>query len=326
MAATALQKAQATQIYAGLGLWPKDVMAGLVAGQLAEDGIYPDAGAAFEAAADGPQPVRDYSPDQPRDPQGRWTEGGGGASSTATHAHPEESWLTTIGRVSSALNPISPAEAAEINPEEEMEKKGTGGPPLPTEEALKPPLLPILGPQLQTLTGSTSLTPVGGAVSPPSSLLTAKRPPAPSPLSARPSIDPTLLARPGYQGAALRPSTSIAIEDLPQSTWTLEQWGLDAAPPGILSPGPFARYCIPAGPSASPSTEQQFFINWLGNQYGCHTCGTRVSGLQSGNWIGDHLPITKLIVPGRQQYYFPQCQTHSRQQGGFVRAMRKTMP
>ena len=84
-AATALQKAQATSIYAGLGLWPKDVMAGLVAGQLAEDGIYPDAGAAFEAAEidDSQQPVRDYSPDQPRDPQGRWTEGGGGGAFAA---------------------------------------------------------------------------------------------------------------------------------------------------------------------------------------------------------------------------------------------------
>ena len=55
-AATALQKAQVTGIYAGLGLWPKDVMAGLVAGQFAEDGVYPDAGAAFEAAEkDEPQ-------------------------------------------------------------------------------------------------------------------------------------------------------------------------------------------------------------------------------------------------------------------------------
>ena len=41
-AAVALQKAQATQIYAGLGLWPTEVMAGLAAGQLAEDRTYPN--------------------------------------------------------------------------------------------------------------------------------------------------------------------------------------------------------------------------------------------------------------------------------------------
>ena len=148
-ASTALQKAQATGIYAGLGLWPKAVMAGLVAGQLAEDGIYPDAGAAFAAEEpDEPQqPVRDYSPDQPRDPQGRGSEGGGGTSarrseSTAGESgtaetprsltiHPRASVVPTssgareravsgvgsglLAKLGSALefiNPISPAHAA----------------------------------------------------------------------------------------------------------------------------------------------------------------------------------------------------------------------
>jgi hypothetical protein len=48
-AAIALQKAQATQIYAGLGLWPVEVTAGLARGQLAEDGTYPNAEASFAA-------------------------------------------------------------------------------------------------------------------------------------------------------------------------------------------------------------------------------------------------------------------------------------
>lgn len=39
----ALQKAQATQIYAGLNLWPAATTARLVQAQLAEDGTYPGA-------------------------------------------------------------------------------------------------------------------------------------------------------------------------------------------------------------------------------------------------------------------------------------------
>ena len=77
-AAVALQKAQATQIYAGLNLWPREVMAGLVAGQLVEDGTYPNVEKLFGETGDGTQPVQDYSPDQPRDPDGRWASGENG--------------------------------------------------------------------------------------------------------------------------------------------------------------------------------------------------------------------------------------------------------
>ena len=67
-AATALQKAQATGIYAGLGLWPKDVMAGLVAGQLAEDGIYPDAGIVLSDDVTGARNADDLSSSRPAIP------------------------------------------------------------------------------------------------------------------------------------------------------------------------------------------------------------------------------------------------------------------
>ena len=79
-AALALSKAQATQIYAGLGLWPTAVTARLVEAQLAADGTYPNAAALFaEGGAPPATPTVDFDPDQPRDGRGQWTSVGAGA-------------------------------------------------------------------------------------------------------------------------------------------------------------------------------------------------------------------------------------------------------
>ena len=79
-AAIALQKAQATQIYAGLKLWPAAVTARLVEAQLVQDGTYPNAAAAFAEgeAAEGASasPTLDYDPSEPRDLRGRWSRNG----------------------------------------------------------------------------------------------------------------------------------------------------------------------------------------------------------------------------------------------------------
>jgi hypothetical protein len=103
-------------------------MAGLVAGQLAEDGIYPDAGAAFEAAETdaAQQAVQDYSPDQPRDPQGRWSEANGSASESAVEAH-QQAAPTTIpttlthlesvpAEVQRHSSPLEPSPSSEVSP------------------------------------------------------------------------------------------------------------------------------------------------------------------------------------------------------------------
>ena len=93
-AAVALSKAQATAVYAGLNLWPASVTADLVRAQLVEDGTYPNAAAVLardvaESEAATPATVRpgwaqptvaDFDPAQPRDPDGRWTAGGGNSA------------------------------------------------------------------------------------------------------------------------------------------------------------------------------------------------------------------------------------------------------
>ncbi|RYC32511.1 DUF1073 domain-containing protein [Lichenibacterium minor] len=87
-AALALSRAQATQVYAGLKLWPAEVTAKLVEAQLIADRTYPNAATVFaEDGTAGDQvtadafPVRPgFNPAQPRAPDGRWTAEGGSSS------------------------------------------------------------------------------------------------------------------------------------------------------------------------------------------------------------------------------------------------------
>ncbi len=92
-AALALTKAQATQIYAGLGLWPAAVTAKLVEAQIVADGTYPNAAEVF-AEQDGevvidarevgevPRASGGSWPEEtePRDWHGRWTTGAEGSA------------------------------------------------------------------------------------------------------------------------------------------------------------------------------------------------------------------------------------------------------
>ena len=113
----ALAKAQATQIYVGLGLWPAETTARLVESQLIEEGVYPNAQAIFAEAgqadtadpedANGGAPsggVLDFFPAQPRDPQGRWTARGG-AGGEKPYAGPHAPDGTPVTPAASADDP-----------------------------------------------------------------------------------------------------------------------------------------------------------------------------------------------------------------------------
>lgn len=131
-AAIALQKAQATQVYAGLGLWPAAVTARLVEAQLVQDGTYPNAAAVFAEGevAEGAKasPTLDYDPSEPRDRRGRWRHGGPTASAAAGaptsggsgtgHDQPGSlAWLLNL------LNPVGMAQAQTIPPEEPIRRR-----------------------------------------------------------------------------------------------------------------------------------------------------------------------------------------------------------
>jgi hypothetical protein len=90
-----------------------------------------------------------------------------------------------------------------------------------------------------------------------------------------------------------------------------------------IGPGPFAGESIPArGPGYNFTPAERREINRIGAEFGCHTCGTRVPGTPSGNFVLDHQPSSGLNFAGRDQRLFPHCLMCSWRQGGWVRSMR----
>ena len=166
-ATVALQKAQATQVYAGLNLWPAAVTARLVQAQLAEDGTYPNAAATFaEAGQASAVPSSDarrtadafpigagFSPDQPRDWHGRWIIGTG----VAANKH---------------LDPLILINADDVKREMKKESEESGiAPPEGSEE------LPLLDP-------TPKLAPDGALRAPPFVLTSPSKPNPPASPSA----------------------------------------------------------------------------------------------------------------------------------------------
>ena len=93
---------------------------------------------------------------------------------------------------------------------------------------------------------------------------------------------------------------------------------LGAKAPGktsTLKPGPYKHESIP-GHYGRLTAEEQRRINELFKKHGCHTCGTKKPGTQSGNAIGDHQPPQSL---GEPEQILPQCIDCMRTQGGEVR-------
>src|SRR5690606_33812238 len=91
----------------------------------------------------------------------------------------------------------------------------------------------------------------------------------------------------------------------------------------LLNPGPYRKESIPASGEIVSKSEREI-IQVLGNKYGCHSCGTKVS--PGGYWVGDHQRPTKLIkhdvlMGETVQDLYPQCTTCSASQGGKVSAI-----
>jgi hypothetical protein len=59
-------------------------------------------------------------------------------------------------------------------------------------------------------------------------------------------------------------------------------------------------------------------LNPIGNQSGCHSCGAASPGTKSGNWIGDHQPVSRMVPAGTPQVLYPHCQACSNTQGLWI--------
>ncbi len=331
-ASVALSKAQTTQIYAGLGLWPAATTAALVQGQLAEDGTYPNAEGVFAA---GGQPTLDYDPNQPRDPDGRWTNGGeslGSGTSAGLEQHtgvlsqPSEathaSWLNTLLR---AINPVGAAQAAET---------GFGK----------------LGAIARTSQGSAMLHQVGGPIDPGYFDPTPQQEEehlrkiqqaeeqVPDPFgAAMPSLPEIgrhrissffagwgFSSRPG--SSAIVSSGRFSAEPVqpvdPQDLASREARSAELL--SKIGPGQYAKGRVPAEPDRTLTVdEKQATINQHGYADGCHTCGAKDPGTTTGEYRKDHQPSSGLNFNGFIQYLYPHCATCSDKQGGWVSALKK---
>lgn len=67
-----------------------------------------------------------------------------------------------------------------------------------------------------------------------------------------------------------------------------------------LKPGPFADESVPARGPGRPNAAEQREINRIGQETGCHTCGTTDPGTKSGNFVFDHQPPSAFNPPSQQ--------------------------
>jgi RHS repeat-associated protein len=80
--------------------------------------------------------------------------------------------------------------------------------------------------------------------------------------------------------------------------------------------GPFAGESVPARTAARDFTAaERDAINRIGQETGCHTCGTTTPGTKTGNFVPDHQPPSSVNPPGNPQNLYPHCLNCSRQQG-----------
>jgi hypothetical protein len=88
-----------------------------------------------------------------------------------------------------------------------------------------------------------------------------------------------------------------------------------------IGPGAFAGESVTArGPQRDFTATERREINRIGNESGCHSCGTREPGTTSGNFVPDHQYPSRINPLNRPQRLYPQCATCSAKQGASVRS------
>jgi hypothetical protein len=83
----------------------------------------------------------------------------------------------------------------------------------------------------------------------------------------------------------------------------------------LLKPGPWAANSVPSSAPGKITQAERNALNPIGDASGCHSCGAGTPGTKSGNWIGDHQPVSRTVTPGTPQVLYPHCQVCSNNQG-----------
>jgi hypothetical protein len=111
----------------------------------------------------------------------------------------------------------------------------------------------------------------------------------------------------GIRGPAVNTSTPSPVKSIKQSRDDKTKLG------------PFARDSVKATRKDRNFTQEiRDKINDLFAKFGCHSCGTKVAGIKSGNAVPDHVPPGS-TSPGPYDLH-PHCLNSSRIQGGQLRS------
>ncbi len=94
----------------------------------------------------------------------------------------------------------------------------------------------------------------------------------------------------------------------------------------LLKPGPWAEGSVPTSAPGKITQAERNALNRIGDEFGCHSCGTTTPGTKSGNWVGDHQPVSSHVPPGTPQVLYPQCLTCSNDKGLYIINMMRQGP
>ena len=86
----------------------------------------------------------------------------------------------------------------------------------------------------------------------------------------------------------------------------------------LLKPGPWATDSVPSSAPGKITQAERDLLNPIGDASGCHSCAASTPGVKSGNWIGDHQPVSRTVTPGTPQVLYPHCQACSNDQGLWI--------
>jgi hypothetical protein len=80
----------------------------------------------------------------------------------------------------------------------------------------------------------------------------------------------------------------------------------------LFVPGPYAARSIASRSKSQKFDDaQRYFLNQIGDRYGCHTCGVPVPNTVTGFWIPDHQPVSFFVPDGTPQRLYPHCKACS---------------
>jgi RHS repeat-associated protein len=86
----------------------------------------------------------------------------------------------------------------------------------------------------------------------------------------------------------------------------------------LLKPGPWAADSVPSSAPGKITAAERAALKPIGDTYGCHSCGAIKPGTKSGNWVGDHQPVSRTVPAGTPQVLYPHCLSCSNEQGLWI--------